>query len=127
MEITETERLMLTKKQEEICGLTLWIFDHSSYPENEVQIKKNFTAIISLLNQISAYSNTGHNLNSIVEAINALFLLMKQEQLSKVWILSPIAIERLCNYLNNVHFQFAKNGIKINLPKNLNIGHIINQ
>jgi hypothetical protein len=40
MEITETERLMLTKKQEEICGLTLWILDLVSDPESEGQIKK---------------------------------------------------------------------------------------
>jgi len=128
MDITETERLMLTKKQEEICGLTLWILDHVSDPENEVQIKKNFTSIISLLSQIAAYSHTGHNLNKLTEGINMLFLTMKQERLHKIWIGSPIAIEVVCNYVNSVKFQFAKNGIKLTLPKiNLNFGNITNK
>lgn len=128
MELTEKERSMLTRKQEEICGLTIWIIDHASDPENEIQLKKNFTTIISLLNQISAYSRTDYHLNNLTEAINSLYMLMKQEKLSKTWLLSPIAIDRLCNYLNSVHFQFGKDGIKINLPKiNLNVGHITNQ
>ena len=128
MEITETERLMLTKKQEEICELTLWIFDHSSNPENEVQIKKNFTSIIALLNQISAYSHTGYNLIKLTEAINFLFLQMNDEQLLKIWLYSPITIEIVCNYLNSVRFQFVKHGVKITLPKiNLNFGFNTNK
>ena len=128
MELSETERLMLTKKQEEICGLTLWILDPASDPENEIQIKKNFTTIISLLNQIAAYSHTGHNLNKLTESINLLFLGMKQEKLGEIWVGSPIMIEVVCNYVNSVKFQFVKNGIKITLPKiNLNFGNITNR
>lgn len=128
MELTETERLMLTKKQEEICGLTLWILDHASNPENEIEIKKNFTNIIALINQIAAYSHTGHNLSKITEAINYLFLEMKQERLHKIWVGSPITIEIVCNYLNSVKFEFVKNGIKLTLPKmNFNFGNITNK
>ena len=128
MDISETERLMLTKKQEEICGLTLWILDNASDPQNEVQIKKNFTSIISLLNQIAAYSHTGNNLNKLTESINLLFLGMNQERFNEIWVGSPIMIEIVCNYVNSVKFQFVKNGIKITLPKiNLNFGNITNK
>ena len=128
MEITATERSMLTKKQEEICSLTLWILDHASNADDEVEIKKKFTSIIALLNQISAYSRTGHNLSKLTEAMNLLFLAMKQERLHHIWIGSPIGIEIVCNYLNSVRFQFGKNGIKITLPKmNFNFGNVTNR
>jgi hypothetical protein len=128
MELTETERSMLTRKQEEICGLTLLILREAKDPEKEGLIKENFTSIIALLNQISAYSHTGYNLTKLTEAINILFLLMKRERLHKIWIASPITIEMICNYLNSVRFQFVKNGVKITLPKiNLNFGNITNK
>jgi len=64
---------MLTKKQEEICSLTLWILDHASNADDEIESKKKFTSIIALLNQISAYSRIGHNLSKLTEAMNLLF------------------------------------------------------
>jgi hypothetical protein len=128
MELSETERLMLTKKQEEICSLTLWILDHASEPESELQIKKNFTQVISQLNQIAAYSHTGRNLERITESMNLLFLNMSQEKTYKIWISSPIMIEVICNYLNSVKFQFGKRGLKITIPKiNINFGTITNK
>jgi len=127
MDLTEAERSMLTKKQEEICGLTLLILRDAKDPEKEETIKENFTSIIALLNQIAAYSHTGHDLNKLTVAINELFLIMSRERLHKIWIASPITIEIVCNFLNSVRFQFVKNGIKLTLPKNINIGNIIHQ
>lgn len=117
MELTEAERLMLVKKKEEICGLTLQILDMAHDREKELEIKKNFTTIISLLSQIASYSGTKHNLNDLTNAINLLFLQMLQEKLGKFWIASPIIIEVACNYVNSVRFDFTKKGLKINFPK----------
>jgi hypothetical protein len=127
MQITETERLMLTKKKEEICGLTLQILDIAHDKQKELEIKKKFTTIISLLSQIASYSETKHDLNGLTKAINLLFLKMDQEKLGPYWIASPITIEMACNFLNSVRFNFTKSGLKITLPKNINFGHITNK
>jgi hypothetical protein len=126
MELTETERLMLIKKKEEICGLTLQILDMAHDRERELEIKKNFTTILSLLNQIASYSDSkNYDLNEFTEYVDALFGLMSHEKSSeswsplrvKIWLVSPVVIEKLCNYANSVRFDFTKKGLKINFPK----------
>jgi hypothetical protein len=117
MELTEKERLMLTKKKEEICGLTLKILDMSHDREKILEIEKDFTTIISLLNQIADYSNTKHNLDELTKAINMLFLQMEKENVCKVWHSSKFTIKVACNYINSVKFDFTKRDLKINIPK----------
>jgi hypothetical protein len=108
---------MLIRKKEEICRLTLQNLDMAHDPQKELEIKKNFTTIISLLSQIASYSHTKHNLNELTKGITLLFLQMAQEKVAKCWIGSPIAIEVVCNYVNAVRFDFTKKGLKINFPK----------
>ena len=117
MELTEAERMMLIKKKEEICGLTLQILDMAHDKEKKLEIKKKFTTTISLLNQIASCSHTKHNLNELTEAINLLFILMDNETLHKRWVASPHGIEFVCNYVNAVKFDFTKKGLKFNIPK----------
>jgi len=119
MEITETERLMLIKKKEEICGLTLQNLDMAHDPQKEVEVKKNFTTIISLLNQIASYSDSkNYDLDQFTTGMNSLFNLMSQEKRTlKKWLLSPRAIEMTCNCANSVRFDFTKKGLKISIPK----------
>jgi hypothetical protein len=117
MEITETERLMLVKKKEEICGLTLQILEMAHDRQKILEIKKKFTTIISLLSQIASYSDTKHNLNELTKAITVLFLEMDQENLGKLWIASPITIEVACNFVNCVRFDFTKKNGVIYIPK----------
>jgi hypothetical protein len=128
MEMTEKERLMLVEKKEEIRKLTLQNLDMARDPQNEIEIKKNFTSIISLLSQIASYSHTSYNLNEMTRGITLLFLEMSQEKNHKLWIGAPIAIEFVCNYVNSVKFNFTKNGLKISIPKmNINFGNITNK
>lgn len=128
MEMTEKERLMLVKKKEEICGLTLWILGNMYDPKNAVGIKKNFTTILSELNTIASYSDSkNYDLNQFTNGVNALFDLMTREIQMKMWLISPKAIERTCNYANSVRFDFNKKSLKITFPKNLNLGFITNK
>jgi pyruvate/oxaloacetate carboxyltransferase len=128
MEITEKEREMLVKKKETICGLTLWILDNMNEPRNSTQIKKNFTSILSELNTIASYSDSkNYDLHQFTNGVNALFDLMTREIQMKMWLLSPRAIEKTCNYANSVGFDFTKKGLKINFPKNINLGIITNK
>lgn len=130
MEISATERMMLIKEKETICGFTMEIIKLSRDPQNEVTIKQNFSIILQKLNTIASYSNTkNYDLDKFTEGVNALFELMSIEKANKIWILSPKAIEKACNYANSVRFDFInKKGIKITLPKlNFNFGNITNK
>jgi hypothetical protein len=118
MELTEKERLMLVKKKEIICGATLKILDMAHDPKNALEIKKNMTHVLSELNSISSYSDSKNvDLNQFTKAVNALFDLMSGEKDIGTWILSPRAIETVCNYANSIRFDFTKKDFKIHIPK----------
>jgi hypothetical protein len=118
MELTEKERLMLTEKKEEIRRLTTEILDLASKPENELEIKKKFTSILSHLNTIASYSDSrNYNLEKFTEGINLLFERMAFEKYLKLWISSPLEIEICCNFANSVRFNFTRRDVKIHLPK----------
>jgi hypothetical protein len=130
MEITEKERLMLVRDKESICGATLAILELLTDPKNAVEIEQKFSIILQLLNTIASYSDPkNYDLNRYTEGVNALFDLMSREKQMKIWLLSPKAIKRMCNYANSVRFDFTdKKGLKITLPKiNLNFGNVTNQ
>ena len=130
MEITEKERLMLVRDKETICGATLQILRMAHDPQKSGEIKEKFTIILQLLNTTASYSNPkNYDLNRFTEGVNALFDLMSLEEKMKRWVLSPVAIERICNYANSVRFDFTdKKGLKITLPKiSFNFGNITNK
>src|SRR3990172_13205259 len=107
MEITETERLMLVKCKETICGATMKILQASDNSKNIPEIKENFSIILQLLNTIASYSNPkNYDLNKFTDSINTLFDLMQREKQLEIWTLSPKYIERMCNYANSVRFDF---------------------
>jgi hypothetical protein len=117
MELTENERLMLVKKKETICGLTLKILDMAHDPKNALEIKKNLTTILSELNAIASYSDSkNYNLNQFTISVNSLFDLMWLEKEGKIWIASPKGIEYICNFANSIRFEFKKK-FKIRIPK----------
>lgn len=91
-------------------------------------IKENLTTILSLLNTIASYSDSkNYDLNQFTVSVNALFDLMSRERQMKMWLISPRAIEKVCNFANSVRFDFTKKGFKLVLPKNLNLGFITNK
>ena len=66
MEISATERMMLVKKKEEICGLTFRILDMANEPKNAIEIKKNMTMILSLISTIASYAESkNYNLTGL--------------------------------------------------------------
>ncbi|HLE75340.1 MAG TPA: hypothetical protein VI864_04760 [Candidatus Bathyarchaeia archaeon] len=127
--MTETERLMLVKKKETICGATLKILEMAYDPKNSLEIKKNFQYILEGLSTMATYSDSkNYDLNRFTEQVNILFDLMDNEVKIKIWILAPRAIGKMCNYANSINFNFTKKGFKLTLPKiNLNIGNITNK
>jgi hypothetical protein len=153
MQITETERLMLIKKKEEICGATLQIHRLESDPKNSLTIKENIQIILSLLSSIGSYADIKNKELSevcnmairIQDRINNHHWLLakkyeKNEQSSTArgllsemdiegqWNLRIKDLEYFCSVVNSIDFKFQeKKGLKIILPKNINFGNITNQ
>lgn len=118
MELSEQERLMLVKKKEEICGLTLQILDMAHDPQNAVKIKKDMTMILSLVNTIASYSDSkNYDLDHFAKVVDTVFELMSLEKEMEIWDGSPEAIENICNYANSIRFEFVKKDFKIHIPK----------
>jgi hypothetical protein len=93
-----------------------------------LEIKKGFQVILEGLSTMASYSDSkNYDLDKFTIAVNGLFLWMRKEKRRKMWIVSPITIEILCNYANSVRFNFTKKGFKLVLPKNLNLGFITNK
>lgn len=136
MEITEKERLMLVKKKELICGLTLKVLDLIDDPKNSLEIKKNLTTILSELSVIASYSDSkNYDLDAITNLAWNIFKLLSQypakvieDIIPNYWkeLIIP-RIESFCNAVNSIRFDFTKKGFKIVLPKNLNLGFITNK
>lgn len=127
MQITETERLMLVKKKEEICGVTFEILKIANDPQKEIEIKKDMTLILSLLSTIASYANPkNHDLDAIEDMVN---IITSQLDFGN-FTLAECMLEVFCHTVNSIRFDFNhKDGIKlrVTLPKNLNFGNIINQ
>ena len=118
MEITEKEREMLVGKKEEIRKLTEEIIDLSiDQVKNEIEIKKRITGIFSLISTIASYAKPKdydfNRLNLMVNTANHTNF--------------RFLLEAFCNDVNSITFDFTKKGLKITLPKNLNIGNITNK
>lgn len=140
MQITETERLMLVKDKETICGATLQILRVINDPKNTLLVKENMTTILQLISTIASYSDSKNaDLSKITDSTNWIFSVLTQynehpeifnETIPNYWnrVIIP-KIETYCNVVNSITFNFnGKEGIKITLPKiNLNFGHINNQ
>ena len=134
MQLTETERLMLVKNKELICGATLQILRLENDSKNSQVIKENIQTILQLINTIASYSEAkNYNLDKIVE-----FALLTQNKMNTYHMLGPERakdwsyvirdLEVFCGVVNSIRFDFnRKEGVRITLPKNLNFGHITNQ
>lgn len=131
MQITETERMMLVTNKQHICGATLKILEFENDPKNALEVKKSIFMILSLLSQISSYTNSKNfDLDKISTFAEKLFKMLNPRTeiledavyLQKWRELAVPDLELFCNYVNTIRFDFnSKEGFKLILPKiNLN-------
>jgi hypothetical protein len=108
MELTETERLMLVGKKDEIRKLTEELLELVNSPDrNRVEIKKKITGILSLLSTIASYSKPkNYNLDRITLMANVLNSSSFQ-----------FLFEVFCNTVNSIRFDFTRKDLKIIIPK----------
>ena len=108
MELTETERIMLVGKKEEIRKLSEEILDLATdLNKNELKIKKKITGILSLISTIASYSKSkNYDLERITYMANMLNCVNMQ-----------FLLEIFCNNVNSIRFDFTRKDLKIIIPK----------
>jgi hypothetical protein len=108
MQLSETERLLLVGKKEEIRKLTEELLDLTARPDkNKVEIKKKITSILALISTIASYSKPKNcNLDRITAMANMLNHLN-----------TDFLLEVFCNTVNSIRFDFARRDLKIVIPE----------
>ena len=115
MELTETERLLLVAKKEDIRKLTEEILDLAiNIERNELEIKKKITSILSFISTIASYSKSkNYDLDGITSMANMIYRMLgtKSHQIAK------LLLEGFCNSANSIRFDFTRKDLKITIPK----------
>jgi len=117
MELTETERLMLVGKKEEIRESTEEIIELScDLKKNVIEIKKKITGILSLLSTIASYSKPKNiNLNPLPVAAQFIFHNLEAKVILPRTTVTLLGI--FCNTANSITFDFTRKDFKIIIPK----------
>ncbi|MDD1682819.1 MAG: hypothetical protein LUO98_03185 [Methanoregula sp.] len=70
MQTTESERLLLMEKKEEVCRLSLEILDiihqENTAGEDVIEVKKRMVQILSLLHILAGYGSPGRDLDALM-------------------------------------------------------------
>jgi hypothetical protein len=146
IQLTEKERLFLTRKKEEIYTLTCEILDIIHKPPRIIEmkriaeLKKRITGILSNISIIASYADPkSHKLEPLTTIANALFSMMsaymsftsRAQEFNKEYEASAKLIseygwqkitketERFCNIVNSIQFKLTKTGFKIIVPINI--------
>ena len=115
MELTETERLMLVGKKDEIRTLSEELLDLvTDSKTNEIEIKKKITGKLSLISTIASYSKSkNYKLDKITDMANMIYRMLS---INSDLVAKPM-VEVFCNVVNSIRFNFTKNSFKIIIPK----------
>lgn len=102
---------MLVSKKDEIRRLTEEILDLASNPmQNELELNKKVTAILSLLSTIASYAKCKSNDLERVTALVNLLQLGSEMELDFFY-------QYFCNTVNSITFNFTKRDFTIIIPK----------
>jgi hypothetical protein len=119
MELTETERLMLVEKKEEIRNLTAEIMEIMSEAGQVTNVKSKITDILSILSTVGSYAKLkDYDLSLFTLMAKNIFALMPTAQPdAKIREYLMKRIERFCIYANSIQFDFTRKDLKIIIPK----------
>ena len=116
LELTETERLMLVGKKEELRKLTEEIIQLTEEIEtNKIAIKMKIQGILSLISTLSSYTNSKPNMQPFVQMSIYISHLLESKTPFQGTIRTFLNI--FCSSANAMTFSFNKNGLTIVVPK----------
>lgn len=84
MQITESERLLVLEKKDEVCRLSLEILDiiHQQKTDSDdiFEVKKRMIQILSLLNSLASYGFPGRDLDAVMKLVLRFFSMQGREK-----------------------------------------------
>lgn len=109
MQTTESERLLLIEKKEEVCRLSLEILDIIHQPDaagdDVIGVKKRMVQILSLLHVLAGYGSPGRDLDALMRL--ALRFFQMQGRARDDFIAGIPIAELFCVTANSVDFSWG--------------------
>lgn len=109
MQTTESERLLLIEKKEEVCQLSLEILDiiHKERTNggDVIEIRKKMIRILSLLHMLAGYGSPGRDLNEVMKIV-VRFCQLQSRARDDIVQGIPIA-ELFCITVNSIEFSYS--------------------
>ena len=116
MELTETEKLMLVGKKEEIRKLTEEIIQLTNDIEtSRIEIKKRIQGILSLISTLASYTNSKLDIQAFVGMATCINHFLDKDMCLKKPLKTMLGL--FCSTANTITFNFTKKGLTIIVPK----------
>jgi hypothetical protein len=109
MQTTESERLVLIQKKEEICQLSLEILDiihqEKTTGQDVIDVKKKMIKILSILHILASYGWPGRDLDELVKLVVRFYSLQSKAR-DDIVLGIPIG-ELFCLTVNSIVFSYG--------------------
>jgi hypothetical protein len=109
MQITESERLLLIQKKEEVCQLSLEILDiihqENTNGDDVIEVKKKMIQILSLLHMLASYGSPSRDLDELMKLV-VRFYSFQSKARDDIVLGVPIG-ELFCITVNSIEFSFG--------------------
>jgi hypothetical protein len=109
MQTTESERLLLIQKKEEVCQLSLEILDiihqEKTNGQDVIDVKKKMVKILSLLHILASYGSPSRDLDELMKLVVRFFAFQSKAR-DDVVLGVPIG-ELFCLTVNSIEFSYS--------------------
>lgn len=109
MQTTESERLLLIQKKEEVCQLSLEILDiihqEKTTGGDVIEVKKRMVQILSLLHILASYGSPSRDLDELMKLV-VRFYLFQSKARDDIVLGIPIG-ELFCIAVNSIEFSYG--------------------
>lgn len=109
MQTTESERLLLIQKKEEVCQLSQEILDlihqEQTNGEDVIEVKKKMVQVLSLLHILASYGSPSRDLNELTKLV-VRFYQFQSKARDDIVLGVPIG-ELFCITVNSIEFSYS--------------------
>jgi len=109
MQTSESERLLLIEKKEEVCRLSLEILDiihqERTTGDDVIEVKKRMVQILSLVHMLASYGSPSRDLDELMKLV-VRFYQFQSKARDDIVLGVPIG-ELFCITVNSIEFSYG--------------------
>ena len=109
MQTTESERLLLIQKKEEVCQISQEILDiihqETTNGDDVIEVKKKMVQILSLLHMLASYGSPSRDLNELTKLV-VRFYQFQSKARDDIVLGVPLG-ELFCITVNSIEFSYG--------------------